>query len=367
MTVYLMAITLTAIICAMGSRSRYVTVNLNGQEEYSWSSIYSVLLLLVWCSVFAFRAVTVGTDAPGYYRTYMSIWNNNLTYSQFTAYQRDWLFNYLEFFCAKLSHGNWFFFQFIVAILTYGPFVLAAKRKSTDVASSLLLFIFTMLFFSGFNGMRQAIAESIVFYAYYDSLLERKYIKFAILILCAFGFHSSVLLALPFLLVSTLGLKNRFVRWSAVALVILYAFVWQIWPYIIQFFEMIGQHKMAADYAEVAIDKGSGLLRFVVAILPFFVGLWFKDRLMDEYDIVENELILCLFAGLFSLLSMRYWIFARVGGYFAIGRVMFLPKLKSVFSPRSLGGAVILCLYFAYMVAMLLHGEGHYYPYTFFN
>lgn len=366
MTIYLVAIVLTAIIGAAGSQNRSVKANLNGTEEYSWSRIYSALILIVWCSVFAFRATTVGTDAPGYYRTFTSIWDNNLSYSQFTAYQRDWLFNYLEFFSAKISRGNWFFFQFVVALLIYTPVIHVARKYSSDVTSSLLLFIFMLRFFSGYNGMRQAIAASVVIYAYYDFLLEKKYKQFVVFMLCAFGFHSSVLLAIPFILISTLDLRNRIVRWSSISLIVLFAFVWQIWPFIIRFFVMIGQTKMAADYAEVTTDNGSGMLRCVVAILPFLFGYLYRNTLYAEYDRVDNELILSLFAGLFMLLSMRYWIFARVGEYFAIGQVMLLPKLKSAFSSKGLGGGVILCLYFAYMVAMLLHGEGHYYPYTFF-
>ena len=367
MSVYLLAIALTAVFSAVGSRRRYISVNMNGQEEYSWSSMYSLLILIVWCSVFAFRAITVGTDAPGYYRTFISIWNNNLSYSQFTAYQRDWLFNYLEFFSAKLSHGNWFFFQFVVALLIYAPVIHVIRKYSRDVTSSLLLYIFILRFYSGYNGMRQAIAASVVIYAYYDFLLKKDYKKFILLMIGAFGFHSSVLLAVPFLLISTLDLKNRLVRWSSLSLIVLYIFVWQIWPFIIRFFEIIGQAKMAADYAEVAVDNGSGLLRFIVAILPFLLGYLYRNTLYAEYDRVDNELILSLFAGLFMLLSMRYWIFARAGEYFAIGQVMLLPKLKSSFSSKGLGGGLILSLYFAYMVAMLLHGEGFYYPYSFFK
>lgn len=367
MAIYLLAIALTAILGTAGSRSRYVRVNSIGQEEYFWSNIYSLLILIVWCTVFTFRALTVGTDAAGYHYYYQRLWHDNQSFAQFVVYQRDWLFSYLEYFCAKLSHGNWFFFQFIVSVLIYAPVIHIVKKYSSDVSLSLLLYVFTLRFFTGYNGMRQAVAASIVLFAYYDFLLEKKYIKFIFLMICAFGFHSSVLLALPFILISTLDLRNRIVRWSSLSLVVLYIFVWQIWPFIIRFFEMIGQAKMAADYAEVATDNGSGLLRFVVAILPFIFGYLYRNTLYAEYDRVDNELILSLFAGLFMLLSMRYWIFARVGEYFAIGSVMLLPKLKSGFSSKSLGGGIILFLYFAYMVAMLLHGEGQFYPYAFFS
>ena len=124
---------------------------------------------------------------------------------------------------------------------------------------------------------------------------------------------------------------------------------------------------MAADYSEVPKDVGSGFLRFIVAMLPVIIGYYFKGRLESKFKNVNNELVICLFGALFMLLSMKYWIFARVSSYFSLSQILFIPKLYKVFSENSqkVGCAIILLLYFAYMIALLIHGEGAYYPYVF--
>lgn len=367
MTVYLVAILLTAIISSVGSGQRSYTITENGRKIYYWSNLYTIAILIVWCFVFAFRGLSVGSDTSGYYAVYCRIFSENMSYSNFITYERDVFFATLTFFCAKFFQGNWIWFQVVVAILTYLPIISVVKKNSNDVTTSLLLFIFTLQFYSGFNGMRQGIAMSFVVYAYFNYLLEKKYLKFAILILVAFSVHSSVILVVPFLLFSLCGFSSKIVRWSAAAIVVLYLFMWQIWPYIIQFFTAIGQEKMANDYAETGTGHGSGLLRVIVAMLPFVLGFFYKNILREKYKNIDVELAMVLYSALFMLLSMRYWIFARVSSYFCGSLVIFIPKLIDIFTDRCIGKVFILILYFSYMVALLLHGDGAYYPYTFFN
>lgn len=366
MTVYLIAIFLTAIISIEGNKQRICVVKKDGKEVYSWSNIYTIAILLVWCSVFAFRGISIGSDTPGYHHYYTEIVRNNISYDVFIEGQRDLLFASLEYVCAKIFNGNWICFQFVVALITYLPVINVIKKNSPHVIASFLFFIFTFQFYSGFNGMRQGIATSFVMYAYYNFLLEKKYVKYVILSVIAFGFHSSVLLATPFLFMSLRGLKSIIVKWSSIVLVLLFVFINQFWPMIINFLMSVGQTKMAYDYAELPIGAGSGALRLLVSMAPFILGYLFRDGLREKYDKFDNELVLALYSGIFMLLSMRYWIFARVSSYFSLGLTLLLPKFKDVFFQKQLGLSILIILYFAYMVVMLLHGEGGYYPYTFY-
>ena len=366
MTVYLIAIFLTMLVGYIGNQHRYEVAAEEGSiKHYSWGAIYTLLILLIWCFVFTYRNIHVGTDGPSYYRIYSGIRNAGYSFSQYVTIRRDYLFSAVEYLCSKVSGGNWFFYQFTVSLLIYWPIIHVAKRYSYDTQMSLLLFIFTFRFFNGYNGMRQEIAASIVALAYYDFLLDRKYFKSVVLLAIAFGFHSSTLIAIPFLFLSTRDLHSKAVKWTGFGLFVFYLVIWQIWPLIIRLLSVMGQAKMAADYAEVSQDKGSGFLRFVVAILPFLIGYMYRERLRQEHDeLFDHELVMCLFSGLFMLLSIRYWIFARVAEFFVVGQIMLVPKLNSVF--RGQGKVAILLLYFAYMIALLLHGDGHYYPYSFF-
>lgn len=367
MTVYLLTILFTAILGVIASNTRMVRIKENGQEEYCTQNIIILFILAIWVAVFACRGISVGSDTNGYIYFFNNIISSDMSLAEFSSNQRDWLFGYLEYFCCRIFNGNWICFQIVVAIIIYAPILNVLKEKADYLLSSLLLFIFTISFFSGFNGMRQAIAMSIVFYAYYNFFAEEKYFKYAVLLLIAFGFHSSVIFVIPIHFLSRFEIKGRVVKFSVILTLILFLFIWKIWPFIIDFLASIGQTKMAADYAEVAKDAGSGFLRFFVALVPVIVGYFYKEKLEVQFKNVNNELVLCLFGALFMLLSMRYWIFARVSSYFSLSQVLFIPKLYKVFSENSqkIGCAMILFLYFAYMIALLIHGEGNYYPYVF--
>ncbi len=367
MTVYLLTILFTAVFGVIASNTRMVRVKRNGQKEYCTENIIIFFILAIWVAVFACRGISVGADTSGYIYYFNNIISSDMSLAEFSANQRDWLFGYLEYFCCRLFNGKWICFQIVVAIITYAPILKVLKEKADYLLSSLLLFIFTINFFSGFNGMRQAIAMSIVFYAYYDFFAEKKYFKYAVLLLIAFGFHSSVIFVIPIHVLSRFEIKGRVVKVSVILTLILFLFIWQIWPSLINFLESIGQTKMAADYAEVAKNEGSGFLRFIVALVSVIIGYFYKEKLEVQFRNVNNELILCLFGALFMLLSMRYWIFGRVSSYFSLSQILFIPKLYKVFSKNSqkIGCAMILFLYFAYMIALLIHGEGNYYPYNF--
>ena len=367
MVVYLVTIFLTIVLGILANDARKVRVNQNTKKEYYMGTFFVFLIFLIWAMVFACRGINVGTDTSGYKYFYDRIILNNVSLEAFMLNQRDWLFGYLEYFCCRIFKGNWICFQFVVAILLYAPVLVVLKKRADYLMSSLLLFIFTLNFFSGFNGMRQAVAVSIVFYAYYECFTEKQYFKYAFLLFLAFGFHSSVILAIPVHFLSRFKVKGRVVSFSVCLVILLYLFMWQVWPVIINFLEAIGQSKMAADYAEVAKDAGSGLTRFAVALVPVFVGNLYKERLEEKFQHINNELVLCLFGALFMLLSTKYWIFARVSAYFLSTQIMFIPKLYEIFTEnsRKTGCFMILILYSVYMIMLLLHGEGGYYPYSF--
>lgn len=367
MTVYFLTILFTAVFGIIASNRRMVRILQNGKEEYYTKSIIILFILATWVAVFACRGISVGADTSGYIYYFNDIIPSAISLTEFLSNQRDRLFGFLEYLCCRMFHGSWICFQIIVAILTYAPILKVLKNKADYLTSSLLLFFFTTSFFCGFNGMRQAIAMSISFYAYYTYFLEKKYIRYAFLLLIALGFHSSVLFVIPIHILSKFEIKGGVIKFAVIFILILFLFIWQIWPFIINFLESIGQIKMATDYAVVAKNEGSSFLRFIVAFVPVGIGYIYKEKLEEQFSNVNNELILCLFGALFMLLSIRFWIFARVAAYFLLSQILFIPKLYNVFSKDSqkVGGAIILLLYFAYMVLLLIHGEGDYYPYYF--
>lgn len=363
MRVYLAVIFITLILGV-------IAANLRESAQFfvkykTVSIIPMTMVLITWVVVFAYHSLTVGSDTSGYYYTYIGIIPEKIPLKEFLENQRDWLFGIVEYFCAKLFHGNWIGFQIVIALSIYIPIIIVIVRNSVNITASLLLFVFTLAYFSGFNGMRQAIAGSLVFYAYYEKFLRKKYLSYAVILLLAFGFHSSVLFVLPVHIMSGLNFKSWAVRIGSLSMFVLYFFIYQMWPRIIRFLQAIGQTKMARDYAELPIGYGSGFLRLAVAVIPVILGMIYRDRLDGNFVNSNNELIICLFGALLMLLSTRYWIFARVSSYFSLSQIMYIPKLNCIFTEddQKLGIFIILLLFFVYMLSLLIHGEGGYYPY----
>lgn len=366
MTVYLCMIVLTLIIALIGQSTRKTYIDSRGEVVSQISGIYVLLIAILWCLIYIVRGDSVGADTSGYKYFYNYIGSQSMT--EFLESQRDFLFGYMEYFCYKISDGSWIFFQLVSSVMTYLPVLLVFRKKGESFAALVLLYIFTLHYYDGFNGMRQAIAVSCVLVAYYCFFVKGKHMGYMAWILIAFGFHSSVLFAIPFHFLSKCNIRGYAVKITAVLMGLSYLSIWRLWPYMIVFLERIGQTKMAQDYAEVAVDQGSGYLRVLVCLLPVLVSLPWLKKLNEKYKDANGELVLILFSALFMLLSTRYWIFARVAQYLSVGSIMFLPKLYNTMFTRyskRLGAFLILGLYFIYMIALLLHGEGGYYPYVF--
>lgn len=360
MAVYLGTILCSWLIAAFAQQHPVVYTTKQGQLSKKISNVYIFLLLAIWVCVFAFRGLSVGSDTNGYYYFYRQMQHTG------ESVYRDQLFVYLEQLCNKIFNGSWIAYQAVVAVFIYLPTLLTLKKKPEFFSTSILLFFFNMFFYGGFNGTRQAIASSLVFFAYYAFLEEKKYIKFSLIMLIAFGFHSSTLLVLPVLLLTRFKVDGIFVKIAAALTFLSSIFIRQIWPLVINFLFAIGQTKMAEDYAEIPLDKGAGYLRIFVLLLPFILGYIFKNKLSPKYKEFNGELILILFGALLRLLSTQYWVFARIGGYFNRATLLLIPKLFDAFDKKNknIAGWIILALYFVYMILLLLKGEGAYYPYV---
>lgn len=363
MSVYLIMIFLTWIFSTLAVN--YSTNKGVNVTKIIPAKFFVFFILLLWCSVYALR-YRVGTDFGSYYNSFNRIINDNISIIDFISEKRDYLFSLIQAISAKVFNGNWIVFSYICAFLTYFPIVMVIHKKSTDFVSSTLLFIFTMSYFSGFNGVRQSIAVGLVFLAYYCGLKEKKYWLYIILVLLAFGFHSTVFIAVPFQLLSLKSVKSNIFKVIMVILLLSYIFLWNMWSGVINFLELIGQSKLASDYADLQ-ESGSSLIRLTVSIIPPVLGLLYRKTLQKHYPDIDSEIILLCIAAIFTLFSLKNWIFYRVASYFNIVLILFLPKLKFIFADKSknAGRILILVLYFLYMYALLLHGESALLPYRF--
>lgn len=361
MTVYLANIILTLIV-AKAAENAIFFKKIHKKRNGEISTFCILLILSIWTFIYAYRGIEVGTDTSGYIGFYQLLKQSTQSYVEYLEIAAEPLFESIKYFCCKVLNMNWVFFAFTIAVLTYFPVIYTVKKEGKrNFCFSLLLYIFLMFYYSGFNAMRQAVAVSITFLSYYSFFKKKKYVKYFFCMFIAFNFHSTAVIAIPFHLISKLELKSKRL-WAIIGVLVLSVFAFPVvWNYATSLLLVVGK-----DYVDNSFS-GSGYLRVVVCAVPVVIGLW-KYRILKQVDEeIDQQIILLILATFLLVFSTNNWLFARVADYCYIFAILYIPKLQYIFTENSrrLGKVLIGGLYFLYMIALMLHGDANLYPYTF--
>lgn len=367
MIIYLINIFLTTVIAVIATCMARRSVNGN-VEKYPISYLAIICILVIWVFIYANRGENIGTDTSGYYQYYNLITNNNLTLAKHLEQGGDILFETIRYVINRVSHGNWECFISIMGILTYIPVLIVLRRENPEnFVSSVLLYIFMYHYYYGFNAIRQTIAISLSFMSYFFFFRKRRYIFYAIVMMIAFGFHSTALFIIPFHLLSKISIKSKLLWGIIIFFIISGGAMGSIWNVAISILSAVGNDTLATRYAD-NVYSGSGAVRVLVCMVPLLIGWWKRSFICNEYE-NENDsfLIFLIFDTIFMMYSTYNWLFARMAMYLDIYAIVYIPKLKYVFNPRSknIGNILILLLYFIYMISLMIHGEANIYPYAF--
>lgn len=352
---YLIDVALTAWI----SSAILNQYDANGIEQFQNERKRKMLLgliLLLWVLLYAFRGWT-GSDSIVYWGNYKNISNHNLLLNDLFNSYRDKLFQVVSFYCSKLSNGSWLFFCLVLGFLTYTPIAHIILKKSPDVNFSCLLYIFTLSSFFAFNGVRQGLSIGFCCLAYYCCLTEKKYIRYAILMLIAYGFHAASLLIIPFHLISLKKLKS-----ISTILIIIFAFVASfflvgIWGNVLDIF---AGDNLVSDYDEMFTDAhGSSIIRVFFWSAPVVLAFIHYSAAQNKFPEIDRDLILSLFGVVFMLYSTQSSHFSQMAPYFNFSTVLFIPKVVRSIPSDSKGllKGIILGIAFVYMLFMLWNGD----------
>ncbi len=361
MTIYLVNVALTAILSSFIHRE-YDEKGIQTYQSKRTKNICLFLIFVLWILIYAFRGVT-GADSAVYRGQYKSLFTGKITVAESGATLRSTLFAFILNECAALSGGSWIFFCFVSGILVYFPIFLLISKKSEDINFSFLIYIFTLSFYFGFNGIRQAIAGSFAICAYYFGLREKKLIKYGLLMIIAYGFHSGTLLVLPFQLLSLKKLKSIstwaiLIPFAAASLILK-----DIWTQVIGVFNGF---EVVTRYQDVFLEaNGSGVIRFIVWIVPVVLVLIYYDRIKSKYQDIDGDTLMVICGSIFMLYSMLDSNFSQLSMFFIDANLILYPKIYNSIKEKSKRAFKysVLFVYFAYMLVLLLNGDGFYNPY----
>lgn len=170
------------------------------QTSISRKSYWMPLFLL---SLFAgIRKYSVGTDSG----TYTKIFRNNTDVNNFNfgehvepAYQ---LLTYLILLCTH----NYYWLFFITALIVVSSYLYIIKKLSSNYILSVFFFITLGTYTFFFNGLRQGLAMAILALST-PYLINKKIIKFILIVILASLFHGTALIIIPFYFLLHLQIK----------------------------------------------------------------------------------------------------------------------------------------------------------------
>ncbi len=162
--------------------------------------LFAGLCIIIFVSVF--RGLEVGTDNSTYAQYYndldpsFDVWSNIIL--NVGVFEPGYIV--LNYFL-KLNGTSYIFVSFIYSLIIWYLVLKSFKRQKEILYLAIFLFITTGFLFFTFNGIRQAIAMSAVFFSI-PLVIEKKYFKFSLCIIAAALFHISVLLMLSLIFIS---------------------------------------------------------------------------------------------------------------------------------------------------------------------
>jgi len=332
-------------------------------DKKSHATFFFFLSTFVIIFVTGFRDITVGTDTEFYAEWFYEIDSNLPLLDNILLYIIDYEPGYvvLNHFLAGLN------VSFTIASLTYAVIIWFFIYKSfSDTKEilylSLFFFITTGFLFFTFNGIRQAIAVSLIFYSL-RYLLKDKSLIFLLIVVIASLFHFSALLLSSLLLINKLKKVNlkflSIMLFSSLLLpgTLFYGLVFKIasiFPFYASYFERIN-----------AANTGFSFGVFYQMLLGFVLLAYYKSVANTKIQILVFHLsfigaiLYNLFYG--SALLARFYIYFIFFQNYAFAYLMnFLIKNK-----RSLEALSLILIFFLVFLYRILVGDSGSSPYLF--
>lgn len=324
----------------------YIKINEVGVRKKSFFIILSIFIVLV---LVAGLRYGVGTDFYTYkglfeYYMHADLWN--------TLLEDEGFFWVIPCIIGMFT-DNVTYVYIAFAMIIVGCVLFILNRYSVHYAFSLFLYITSMDYFTSFNGIRQWTAATIIFVGFMF-LLEKKYMKYLLVLLFAYKFHNSSVVLIPLTCLVLLSPKSWIFN-----IVLITAFIClYLAPGIADtLFSLIipsdYQHYLQID----ATDDGINIFRVFVAVAPVIISRLFYDKLIEGEDIrYMNFLINFSMVNCFILLlATRSTVLARITMYTSLYNVLLIPYFIKLFKEddRKIARYMIMFLFFCYMYLLL--------------
>ncbi len=243
-----------------------------------------------------------------------------------------------------------FLMFFVVAAAISILFVLALRDYSKNFWFSCFLFVATGEYTSTFNGIRQALATAIVFFAT-RYLINRQMWRYFLFVGIASLFHSSALVMIPIYFIVNVRAWSP-AMWGVGALTVILLLGYNtVMPL---FFTVLSQTRYGAY--QTGPQDGVNGLRILVVFAPVALAFLLQKQIRaagKSTDVIVN---LCFLNLLVMLLASKQIYIARLSSYFEIYELLLLPYIFDTARSRYfrvLGTAVVMVCFLANWLVLL--------------
>ena len=330
----------------VNSKSKLTQTSLSeGEVKYKNNyGIFYFILFAVFVFVGGFRYY-VGTDFGGYYKMYVFSWTEIVEAFKTLDEPGLKLLSYLARLIWNDGISVIFFSNLITTLLVFRGI---SKFDNNDITIMLLIYIFFAGWTFSFNGVRQALAASVIFA--FVKVGEKSWIlKYTVLCFIAFLFHKSALMMLPILILS----RRKFDKQQVIVLL----FSAFIIPLFFDFaFDFMGSNTTNED-ALLYIERQINPIRVIVAFAPIIL-LFFVVNKKDFFKKNSFAVNLMIYNAILTFTTMNSAYLNRFTHYTGMFLMIYFPSvLKAMRKDYRIAATIaIVVLYFLFFRYEMTNG-----------
>ncbi len=337
--IYYIGIFLAAIFAGIAQK-----LGKNSNKKFKVNYIFWIFSMAVFVFIFGFRESGIGVDDPSYETIFNSTALNGVIneFLNTTMEPGYLLLNYI----VSIFTSNFQVMIFITTLIPVFLYYKALEYESDKISMFWGVFFLGTILFIYFCGItRLFIAASIIAYGL-RFVMEKKPIKYIIIVLIATSFHYSAIFMI-FLLYFAMGEKENHKR-SNIKLFVLIAFIMPIMIFVVSNYIFPNMGDRYSSYTQI---KSGTLSLDAFDKLPFIlIAIFFSKDMLKNNKNIDKYITIYAMALIISVYSVFLDI-GRMQWYCMYSTCIILPSILEVLKKvKSQEYAVM------YIPCMLIYG-----------
>lgn len=313
---------------------------------------FSIILII---SIIFMHRVNTGTDYDIYKSFYDRTYNSSFSFISIYGGYNTELIPYLLVKLSKITFNSYAGFLFYCAFITF--FFLIVSLKYYDFADNFpvaLLVILAIYFAPSMNIVRQMMAVSIIFWGV-RFCINRKYLRYIIIVLIATLVHTASLFCLSFILFTLPKKINKFWISFIILCLILLPFGFSYLFTLMSNFDIFSKYTF--DYTE-KLQSFSFNYKFFIIRFPSLLIVLYYFKSLVKYN-KNNLFFILLFLTEFSAIimsSFMLWAF-RIMYFGMISEIVLMPQIVKITDSKYkiFVKLYVYLYYFAYFVLVHMY------------